>query len=66
MLNSYVGITKIISRIQKNHNGGGGRRICGNSPEILQKRRYQSESYLYGFLECVIIKPTVFSTGYEI
>ena len=42
MLNSYVGITKIISRIQKNHNGGGGRRICGNSPEILQKRRYQS------------------------
>lgn len=33
MLNSDVGITKIISRIQKNHNGGGGRRICGNSPE---------------------------------
>lgn len=35
MLDSYVGITKIISRIQKNHNGGGGRRICGNSPETV-------------------------------
>lgn len=66
MLNSYVGITKIISRIQKNHNGGGGRRICGNSLEILRKRWYQPGSYLYGFLDCVIIKPTVFSTGYEI
>lgn len=65
MLNSNVGITKIISRIQKNHNGGGGRRICGNSPGILRKQRYQSGSYLYGFLDCVIIKPTVFSTGYE-
>ena len=66
MLNSNVGITKIISRIQKNHNGGGGQGICGNSLGILQKRRYQSGSYLYGFLECVIIKSTVFSTGYEI
>ena len=37
MLNSYVGITKIISRIQKNHNGGDGRRICGNSLEILRE-----------------------------
>lgn len=35
MLDSYVGITKIISRIQKNHNGGGGRIICGNSPETV-------------------------------
>lgn len=42
MLDSNVGITKIISRIQKNHNGGGGRRICGNSPGILRKQRYQS------------------------
>lgn len=37
MLNGYVGITKIISRIQKNHNGGDGRRICGNSLEILRE-----------------------------
>lgn len=37
MLNSYVGITKIISRIQKNHNGGGGRRICDNSLGILRE-----------------------------
>ena len=37
MLDSDVGITKIISRIQKNHNGGDGRRICGNSLEILRE-----------------------------
>ncbi len=37
MLDSYVGITKIISRIQKNHNGGDGRRICGNSLGILRE-----------------------------
>ncbi len=37
MLDSDVGITKIISRIQKNHNGGGGRRICGNSMGILRE-----------------------------
>lgn len=40
--------------------------VAGEYAAILWKRRYQSGSYLYGFLDCVIIKPTVFSAGYEI
>lgn len=40
--------------------------VAGEFAAILRKQWYQSGSYLYGFLDCVIIKPTVFSTEYEI